>query len=124
MPRRPEEQDHASLAERAPFPVELDVAVHRRPSAAAEIAACYLVSEALTNAAKHCDAATTRVRAIRSGDELVLEVADDGRGGAEPTGGSGLRGLADRLGALGGELHVCSPPGGGTIVRGVIPAVA
>ena len=110
-----------SLALRAPLTVELNVALDDRLPAAVEVAGYYLVCEALTNVAKyaHADAATVRV--ARRDGALVVEVADDGVGGAEPAHGSGLRGLADRIGALGGRLQVRSAPAMGTTLRAEIP---
>jgi signal transduction histidine kinase len=111
----------ASLAARASLPVDVAVAVERRPAAAVEIAAYYLVSEALTNTAKHARATRATVRAFVAGTRLIVVVSDDGAGGADVSGGSGLRGLADRVEALGGTLSVSSPAGAGTSVRATIP---
>ena len=86
-----------------------------------ETAAYYVVSEALTNAAKHSQAAEVRVAASCSGGILTVEVADDGVGGAGNGKGSGLRGLADRVEALDGRLTVSSPPGRGTTLRAEFP---
>jgi len=86
-----------------------------------ETAAYYVVSEALTNAAKHAQATEVRVAARCSGGILTVEVADDGVGGAGNGKGSGLRGLADRVGALDGRLSVSSPPGQGTTLRAEFP---
>jgi signal transduction histidine kinase len=86
-----------------------------------ETAAYYVVSEALTNAAKHSRATEVRVAASCSGGVLAVEVADDGVGGACNGGGSGLRGLTDRVEAAGGRLHVASPPGQGTMLRAELP---
>jgi signal transduction histidine kinase len=80
-----------------------------------------VVAEALTNVAKYAEATHARVEVRRDNGELVVEVRDDGAGGADPTGGSGLRGLADRVGALDGWLEVESAAGEGTLVRAVIP---
>jgi signal transduction histidine kinase len=110
-----------SLALRAPLPVELSVVLEDRPPAAVEVAAYYLVCEALTNIAKYANADTAIVRVARQDAELVIEVADDGVGGADPADGSGLRGLADRIEALSGRLHVWSAPATGTTVRAEIP---
>ncbi len=107
-----------SLAARAPLPVRLVVRLDRRPPAAVEVAAYYLISEALTNVAKHAAAAAARVDVSRERDHIVIEVADDGVGGADPGAGSGLRGLGDRVRAHGGRLSVTSPPGRGTTVQG------
>ena len=110
-----------ALALRAPLPVELRVALEERPPAAVEVAAYYLVCEALTNTAKYAAADTATVRVARQGAELIIEVADDGVGGADPADGSGLRGLVDRIETLGGRLHVWSAPATGTTVRAEIP---
>jgi PAS domain S-box-containing protein len=109
------------LAERCATPVELDVTSDERFPAVVETAAYFLVAEALTNAARYADASQVRLRAQRVGGALVVVVADDGRGGADVDSGSGLRGLADRVSALGGTFAVESPPGHGTIVRASIP---
>jgi signal transduction histidine kinase len=79
------------------------------------------VSEALTNVAKHAGATAVRIRVQRADGRAVVEVADDGAGGADRTRGSGLRGLADRVDALGGSLSVESPEGRGTVVHAEIP---
>ena len=109
------------LVARSPVPVELDVLEERLPQPI-ETAIYFSVAEALTNVAKYADATAARVGvAVRDG-EVVAEIADDGCGGAETTaGGSGLRGLADRLEAIGGTLEVESPAGGGTVVRARVP---
>ena len=96
----------ASVAGRAPLPVAVTVDVDQRPGAPVEIAAYYLVCEALTNVAKYASATTATVAVRRERDRLIVEVADDGVGGADPARGSGLRGLADRVNALGGSVHV------------------
>ena len=94
----------------------------RRLSAAVESTAYFVVSEALANVAKYAAASSATVAAECPGDTLRVEVADDGIGGADPDRGSGLRGLADRVAALGGDLSVDSPVGGGTRIVAVIPA--
>ena len=110
----------AALADRAPLPVHVEASPSRLPSAV-ESAAYFTVAEALTNVAKYAHADSARVRvAVRDG-HAVVEVRDDGVGGADPTRGSGLSGLSDRLAALGGALKVDSPSGGGTVVRAEIP---
>jgi signal transduction histidine kinase len=86
-----------------------------------ETVAYYVVSEALTNAAKHAQAREVRVAARCCGGLLTVEVADDGVGGAGTGKGSGLRGLADRAEAVGGRLSVCSAPGRGTTLRAELP---
>jgi len=87
----------------------------------AEATAYFTVSEALTNVAKYAQATHATVSLCSEADELVVEIRDDGVGGAEPGTGSGLRGLADRVGAADGSLSVTSPPGEGTRVRAVLP---
>jgi signal transduction histidine kinase len=109
------------LAARAPIPVALDVELDERPAEAVEVAGYYLVSEALTNVAKYAHAESASVHVTRAGDELVVEVADDGIGGADPAAGSGISGLAARVEALGGRLRVSSPLGAGTTLRAEIP---
>jgi signal transduction histidine kinase len=109
------------LADRAALPAYLEVSIDERPSAAVEAAAYFVVSEALTNAAKHSHASEVRVAAQRAGGLLTVEVQDNGIGGAVLVGGSGLRGLTDRVEALGGRLTVSSPPGRGTSLRADIP---
>jgi signal transduction histidine kinase len=89
-----------------------------------EVAAYYVVSEALTNAAKHAHASVVRV-AVRVRDGVLeLSVRDDGSGGADPERGSGLIGLTDRVDALGGTIEVASPPGQGTTLRVTLPVEA
>jgi PAS domain S-box-containing protein len=109
------------LAERCPTPVELDVASDERFPAGVETAVYFVVAEALTNVARYANANKASLRAQRVDGSLVVEVADDGDGGADAESGSGLRGLADRVNALGGSLLVESPLDGGTIVRAHIP---
>ena len=111
----------ATLATRAPLPVELDVRVGERPPEHVELAAYFVVAEALTNVAKYANASRATVRAARDDGHLVVEVADDGIGGADPARGTGLRGLADRVSALDGTLELRSRHGGGTVLRANIP---
>jgi signal transduction histidine kinase len=110
-----------SLAARAPVPVELVGAAGDRLPAAVETAAYFVVSEALANIAKYAEADAATVRIERDDGELRVEVSDDGVGGATAGAGSGLRGLADRVAALGGALEVVSPRGGGTRLRATLP---
>jgi PAS domain S-box-containing protein len=110
-----------TLAARAPLPVELDCRLPGRVEPAAEAAAYYVVSEALTNAVKHAGAGSVRVMACLEGDRLAVEIADDGCGGASFAAGSGLQGLADRVEALAGRLRLTSPPGAGTVLRAELP---
>ncbi len=109
-----------TLAEHSPVPVDVDVVSDRfRP--AIEAAAYFLVAEALTNTARHADATSITVKGSRSGNSLVVEVSDDGHGGADAGGGTGLQGLRDRIEALGGELRIMSPSRGGTTLRASLP---
>jgi signal transduction histidine kinase len=115
-----------TLARRCPVPVELDVRLDGRLPEQIEIAAYYLVAEALTNAAKHAQASVAHVTVDTAagdagGDVLRVQVRDDGRGGADLTGGSGLLGLKDRAEAVGGRLWVLSAPGAGTTVHAELP---
>jgi signal transduction histidine kinase len=103
-----------SLVEVAPVTVALDLQVSGRLPAAVETTGYFMVSEALANVTKHAAAASARVTIGVQQGRLLLEVADDGVGGADPARGSGLRGLEDRLAALGGCLRIESPPLGGT----------
>ncbi len=109
-----------SLAQRAPLPVEIDASVEGRLPEPVEAAAYFVVSEALTNVVRHSGAGRAEVGIRRDNGRLLVEVADDGAGGADPA-GSGLRGLADRVAALDGRLRVEGPAGGGTVVRADIP---
>jgi signal transduction histidine kinase len=110
-----------ALASRAPLPVTVEADHAERAPEGIEAAAYFVVSEALTNVARHAEADCAVVRVIRSDARLLVEIEDDGRGGAELGGGSGLRGLADRVGALDGSLEVRSEVGGGTSVRVSFP---
>ena len=109
-----------SLVSRIPFPVDLDAAEGRLP-AQVEATAYFVACEALANVVKHARASTAKVRTARRTGLLVVEVEDDGIGGAVAGNGSGLRGLADRVEALGGRLRVESPAKGGTRIVGEIP---
>ena len=109
-----------SLTARTPLPVELTTLDGQLPEPIAA-AAYYVVSEAIANIVKHAEASSVRVRVSSTPDSVVIEVADDGIGGADTSGGSGLRGLRDRLAALDGRLGIDSPPGGGTCVVAEIP---
>jgi signal transduction histidine kinase len=111
----------ASLSARMPVPVEVDVRVPVRPEPAVEAAAYFVACEALANVVKHAQARSASVRVTSNDSTLEVEVRDDGSGGAS-AGGSGLRGLADRIEALGGQLVVESPPGAGTRVSAEIPS--
>ena len=109
-----------ALAARSPLPVEISGASCELPSQV-EAAAYYVVSEALANVTKYAQASAVEVTVARMNGVAVVEVADDGVGGADPVRGSGLRGLADRVAALSGQLDVESPPGAGTRIRAEIP---
>ncbi len=113
----------AALAARSPIPATAHVDVAVKPAPAVETTAWFVVSEALANAAKHSEARHVTVWLTRRDDELRVEVVDDGRGGANSTGG-GLRGLAQRVAALDGTLEVYSPPGGPTVVRASLPCAS
>jgi signal transduction histidine kinase len=109
-----------SLATRSPIPVQVDVGPTRYPTAV-EATAYFVVCEALANVIKHARATEVTVRAQSLDGRLRIEVADDGQGGADPTRGSGLRGLADRVSAGGGSLRFDSPDGRGTVLVAEIP---
>jgi signal transduction histidine kinase len=109
-----------SLISRQSFPVVLEADEGRLP-AQVEATAYFVACEALANTIKHAGASSAKVRAHRHNGLLVVEVEDDGVGGAQAVNGSGLRGLADRVEALGGKLRVESPPGKGTRIVGEIP---
>jgi signal transduction histidine kinase len=109
-----------SVAARSPIPMTISTHLATRPPATVEAATYFVVCEALANAAKHSGAHLVTVDVHRQGNECVVTVTDDGNGGADPH-GSGLRGLADRVAALDGQLSVDSPPGGPTIIRAALP---
>jgi signal transduction histidine kinase len=109
-----------SLAHRSTLAVEVDAAIGRYPPVV-EATAYFVVSEALANAAKYAEPSRVAVRVHELAGRLVVEVVDDGVGGAAPAGGTGLRGLTDRLAAIGGTLDVHSPTGKGTRLVGRIP---
>jgi PAS domain S-box-containing protein len=108
------------LAGRSPIPVDIDDVPRERFTPGVEAAIYFLASEGLTNAAKHAEATSLTVVVTESDGAVLAEVADDGRGGANMS-GSGLRGMADRMEALGGRLEVESPPGQGTVLRAWLP---
>jgi signal transduction histidine kinase len=110
-----------ALARRSAIPVELEVPLKGRLPEPVEVTAYYVVSEALTNAAKHARASVVRVAAEQYDDILQLAIRDDGAGGADPERGSGLVGLRDRVEAIGGTLVVDSPPGAGTSLLVALP---
>ena len=110
-----------AVADLAPLPVAVDVPLDERLPETVEAAAYFVVCEALTNVAKYAQASEARVRVGRIESSAHVEVVDDGVGGADERGGSGLRGLADRVEALGGRLVISSPVGAGTAVRAELP---
>jgi signal transduction histidine kinase len=117
----------SGLAARAPLPVRLRVDVPRPASPSVEAVAYFIVSEALTNVAKHAQATQAEVTVTRDGDVLRISVTDDGSGGAAPAegdgagAGTGLRGLAQRAAAVDGTLTIDSPPGGPTVIAAELP---
>jgi signal transduction histidine kinase len=112
----------SALALRSPVPVELRLDLGgERFEEPIEVTAYYVTSEALTNSAKHARASRAKITARRYDGWLELIVSDDGRGGADPSAGSGLTGLVDRVEAIGGTLRIDSPPGLGTAIRLMLP---
>ncbi|MEU0255647.1 sensor domain-containing protein [Streptomyces sp. NPDC006184] len=111
----------SSVASRCTVPVTVTVDLVGRPAAAIEGIAYFTVSELLQNISKHSRARTASVDVWRADDRLLVQVRDDGRGGARPDAGSGMRGLADRLGAVDGLFVVDSPDGGPTVVTAELP---
>jgi signal transduction histidine kinase len=109
-----------AVAARSPVPVELSTPTERLP-AAVEAAIYYVASEALANVAKYAQASSVTIEVARADGRAVAAIADDGVGGADSSRGSGLRGLADRVAALGGRFHVDSPPARGTRIHVDIP---
>ncbi len=116
----------SAVVARVPVPVALEVDVAERPPPAVESAAYFVVSEALTNVGRHAQATQAWVAIVRHGDKLLIEVRDDGIGGAgrPDGGGTGLAGLADRVSALGGRLDLISPTGGPTTVLVELPCAS
>ena len=113
------------LADRCPIPVALDADGARAPlPAPVERAGYFIVAEALTNAVKHSRATAAALRIARRNGHLRIELRDDGVGGADAGGGTGLRGLRDRVEALGGRLIVHSPPRGGTRIIAELPCAS
>jgi signal transduction histidine kinase len=109
------------VATRAPVPVQLEVDLPERLPEPVELAAYFVACEALANVGKYARATSVHVHVARRGDLAVIEIADDGVGGADDGQGSGLRGLADRVEALGGRLEVDSPVGRGTVLTAELP---
>ncbi|GAA2273762.1 sensor histidine kinase [Glycomyces scopariae] len=111
----------AELADRCPVPVDVAIHLPDRPPEPVEAAAWFITAEALTNAAKHSGATRAWIRCHRRGRSLLLEVGDDGTGGADPSRGTGLLGLADRVSVLHGRIEFDSPAGGPTLLRAELP---
>jgi signal transduction histidine kinase len=109
------------IAATAPLSVRLNVGFEGRLPEQIEVAAYYVVSESVANIGKHAHAASASIDVTHVDGLVVVEVVDDGVGGADSEHGSGLRGLADRVEALGGRLRVWSPVGGGTRLRAEVP---
>ena len=110
-----------ALASRTPLPVEVEAKIGERLDEPVELAAYFVVAEALTNVVKYAHAERARITVGRQNGSVRVAVSDDGIGGADPSSGTGLRGLADRINALGGRLEVASEPGRGTTVTASIP---
>ena len=114
----------SALAARSPVPVDIEVDTGVRPDATIEAMAYFVVSEALTNVAKHSGAHRASVVIRRAGSRLRIVVRDDGMGGADPGKGSGLAGIADRIAGVDGRLSLDSPPGGPTVLTVELPCVS
>jgi signal transduction histidine kinase len=110
-----------ALAEVAPVPTRVTAVPEGRLPPSVEATAYFTVSEALANASKHAQAATIDIAAQLDAGRLIVEVRDDGRGGADMSGGTGLAGIDDRVAAIGGTLRLDSPAGGGTRLRVELP---
>jgi signal transduction histidine kinase len=110
-----------ALVSRSPVPVTIDGGLDDRPAPSVEATLYFVIAEALTNVAKYAQATQASVTITQGDGHAQVEIRDDGSGGAEPANGSGLRGLVDRLGALGGHLHVDSPLRQGTTVYATVP---
>jgi signal transduction histidine kinase len=113
-----------SLAERSGVPVTIDDLPQQRLNEPIEAAAYFLVSESLANCAKHARASAVRLSITRRDGNAVVDIDDDGVGGADPAGGSGLRGLSDRVQALDGTFEIESPRGGGTHLHAELPCAS
>jgi signal transduction histidine kinase len=114
----------SALVSRARVPVELTVDIPDRPPASTESIAYFVVAEALTNITKHAHATAVSVSVVRRGPSLLLEITDDGVGGADVTKGTGLAGLADRVSAVDGYMDVSSPAGGPTTILVELPCAS
>ena len=113
-----------ALVTRAPLPVKQEIDLPERPPAPVETVGYYVVTEALANVLKYAEASSATVRAHYSGEDVIVELEDDGNGGADERKGSGLQGLRDRVAALDGSLMVIAEPGNGTLIRARIPCAA
>jgi len=111
----------SAQAAKSPIPVDVQVTVDPRPPAAVETTAYFIVGETLTNIAKHSGANEATVKVWRSETHVVVEITDNGRGGAEMRPGGGLAGLADRAATIDGVITVVSPNGGPTVIRADLP---
>ncbi|MGW3963174.1 sensor histidine kinase [Amycolatopsis sp. NPDC005003] len=111
----------SAQAAKSPIPVDVSVAVEPRPPAAVETTAYFIVGETLTNIAKHSGATEAGVKVWRTDDHVVVEITDNGHGGAEVRPGGGLAGLADRAATIDGVITVVSPVGGPTVIRADLP---
>ncbi|MFD4190839.1 MULTISPECIES: sensor histidine kinase [Amycolatopsis] len=111
----------SALAAKTPIPVEVAVDIEPRPPAAVETTAYFIAGETLTNVAKHSGATEAQVKAWRTDDKVIIEITDNGHGGAEVRPGGGLAGLADRAATIDGVMTVVSPEGGPTVVRADLP---
>jgi signal transduction histidine kinase len=111
----------SAIVAKSPVPVALDVQIAGRPPAAIESAAYFIVNEALTNVARHASATRAHISIARAGDRMVVEIRDNGKGGADPARGTGLSGMRERVTALGGNMYVISPPGGPTTISVELP---
>jgi signal transduction histidine kinase len=114
----------SAIVAKSPVPVALDVQIAERPPAAIESAAYFFVNEALTNIARHASATRAYISIARAGDRLVVEVRDNGKGGADATRGTGLDGIRERVTALGGNMYLISPPGGPTTISVELPCAS
>ena len=114
----------SAIVARVPVPVDVDVDLAERPPAAVESAAYFVVSEALANVARHAHARRAHVGIARTGDRLVIEIRDDGIGGADPAAGTGLAGLAERVAGMGGTMDLLSPRGGPTTLLVELPCAS
>jgi signal transduction histidine kinase len=114
----------SALAGRVGVPVDVEVMLEHRPPTAVESAAYFVVAEALTNVARHASATRASVSVVEHEDLIVVEVCDDGIGGADLASGTGLAGLADRVDSIDGRMELRSPLGGPTVVRAELPCAS